>query len=125
MWPGRRPTTLAWTGDAAFLAEGGRDLLIDTARYWASRIRTDADGDGHLYGVMGPDEYHQVVDDNAYTNVMARWNLRQGADLLSQSGDTAYRGDVAGTGRRTGRRMEPGARASTSSSPATSSWSHS
>ncbi len=79
----------AWTGDFAFLAEGGSDLLTDTARYWASRIRTDADGDGHLYGVMGPDEYHRVVDDNAYTNVMARWNLRHGADLLSRSGDTA------------------------------------
>jgi len=37
--------------------------------------------------VMGPDEYHQVVDDNAFTNVMARWNLRSGAELLAQSGD--------------------------------------
>ncbi len=78
----------AWTGDFAFLAGVGRDLLIDTARYWASRIRTDADGSGHLYGVMGPDEYHEVVDDNAYTNVMARWNLRRGAELLSQSSET-------------------------------------
>ena len=80
---------VAWTGNSAFLAEGGRDLLIDTARYWASRIRTDSASNGHLYGVMGPDEYHQVVDDNAYTNVMARWNLRQGADLLSRAGDAA------------------------------------
>ncbi len=29
-----------------------------------------------IYGVIGPDEYHESVDDNAYTNVMARWNLR-------------------------------------------------
>ena len=76
----------AWTGDAAFLAGPGRDLLVDTARYWASRIRADAEGRGHLYGVMGPDEYHEVVDDNAYTNVMARWNLREGAKLLLKSG---------------------------------------
>ncbi len=75
----------AWTGDASFLVGAGRDLLVDTARYWASRIRVDEDGSGHIDGVMGPDEYHQLVDDNAYTNVMARWNLRRGAELLVQS----------------------------------------
>lgn len=75
----------AWTGDDALLTGGGRGLLLDTARYWASRIRLDTDGKGHIYGVMGPDEYHEIVDDNAYTNVMARWNLRHGADLLEGS----------------------------------------
>ncbi len=76
-----------WTADDQFLEVGrGRDLLIETARYWASRIRLDRSGRGHLYGVMGPDEYHQVVDDNAFTNVMARWNLRKAAGLFD-SGD--------------------------------------
>ncbi len=75
----------AWTGDAAFLTGAGRDLLVDTARYWASRIRRDTEGRGHLYGAMGPDEYHEVVDDNAYTNVMARWNLRRAAELLAEA----------------------------------------
>ena len=41
-------------------------------------MRLDADGAGHIYGVIGPDEYHELVDDNAFTNVMARWNLRRG-----------------------------------------------
>ena len=59
--------------------------MVDTARYWASRIRVDADGRGHLYGVIGPDEYHEIVDDDVFTNVMARWNLRRGADLLGSS----------------------------------------
>jgi trehalose/maltose hydrolase-like predicted phosphorylase len=76
----------SWTGDAGFLTGAGRDLIVDTARYWASRIRRDPAGHGHLYGVMGPDEYHEVVDDNAYTNVMARWNLRRGAELLENGG---------------------------------------
>jgi hypothetical protein len=77
----------AWSGDAGFLAQGpGRDLVVDTARYWASRIRLDRSGRGHLYGVMGPDEYHEVVDDDAYTNVMARWNLERGALLLEATG---------------------------------------
>ncbi len=69
-----------WTGDEEFAAGPGRELLVETARYWASRIRLDADGRGHIYGVIGPDEYHEPVDDNAYTNVMARWNLRRAAE---------------------------------------------
>jgi trehalose/maltose hydrolase-like predicted phosphorylase len=36
--------------------------------------------------VIGPDEYHEDVDDNAFTNVMARWNLRRGADLADELG---------------------------------------
>ena len=55
-------------------------LLTETARYWASRCRLDAAGRAHIDGVIGPDEYHERVDDNAFTNGMARWNLRAGAD---------------------------------------------
>ncbi len=75
----------AWTGDTAFLTGAGRGLVVETARYWASRIRPDAARRGHLDQVMGPDEYHQLVDDNAYTNVMARWNLRRGAEVLTRT----------------------------------------
>jgi trehalose/maltose hydrolase-like predicted phosphorylase len=70
---------LDWTGDAAFAAGAGRELLVETARYWASRARLERDGSAHIYGVIGPDEYHEPVDDNAFTNVMARWNLRRAA----------------------------------------------
>jgi hypothetical protein len=76
----------AWTGDATFLDGPGRPLIIETARYWADRVRADPTGAGHLCGVESPDEYHSVVDDNAFTNVMARWNLRRGADLLEGTG---------------------------------------
>ena len=69
----------AWTGDDAFLRGPARPLLHETARYWASRITVDPDGSAHLRHVIGPDEYHDDVDDNAYTNVMARWNLRAAA----------------------------------------------
>ena len=81
----------AWSGDTEFLAGPGRDLVLDTARYWAARIRLDPGGRGHLYGVMGPDEYHEVVDDNAFTNVMARWNLRRAADLAGPGSAEAER----------------------------------
>lgn len=76
----------AWTGDAELLAGPGGALLTDTARYWASRVRW-IDGRAHIFGVVGPDEYHEIVDDNAFTNVMARWNLRRAADVLEGAGD--------------------------------------
>jgi trehalose/maltose hydrolase-like predicted phosphorylase len=76
-----------WTGDEEFAAGPGSRLLVATARYWASRIRLDAEGRAHLYGVIGPDEYHEPVDDNAYTNVLARWNLRRAAAAAAPDGD--------------------------------------
>jgi trehalose/maltose hydrolase-like predicted phosphorylase len=66
-----------WTGDRAFRDGPGKRLLVETARYWASRVEPDGDGHLHVRRVIGPDEYHELVDDNAYTNVMARWNLRR------------------------------------------------
>ncbi|HET7856477.1 MAG TPA: hypothetical protein VFL41_08475, partial [Gaiellaceae bacterium] len=72
---------LDWTDDATFAAGPAQELLSETARYWASRIRVDRRGDAHIYGVIGPDEYHEPVDDNAFTNVMARWTLRRAAEL--------------------------------------------
>jgi trehalose/maltose hydrolase-like predicted phosphorylase len=72
---------LDWTGDEDFRNGAGRELLVETARYWASRVRFGADKRAHLYGVIGPDEYHEPVDDNAFTNVMARWNLRRAAEF--------------------------------------------
>ncbi len=74
---------LDWTGDALFEPRA-RELLLETARYWASRIRVDGEGRAHIYGVIGPDEYHEPVDDNAFTNVMARWNLRRAAALARE-----------------------------------------
>ena len=72
---------LDWTGDQQFSLGPARELFIETARYWASRIRYGNDGNAHIFGVIGPDEYHEPVDDNAFTNVLARWNLRRAAEL--------------------------------------------
>jgi trehalose/maltose hydrolase-like predicted phosphorylase len=72
-----------WTGDEVFACGAGCELIVQTARWWASRIELDDDGRGHIRGVIGPDEYHERVDDNAYTNVMARWNLRRAAAASS------------------------------------------
>ena len=66
---------VGWSGDDDFARGPGLDLLVETARFWASRVHIDPSGPAHVYGVIGPDEYHEPVDNNAYTNVLARWNL--------------------------------------------------
>jgi trehalose/maltose hydrolase-like predicted phosphorylase len=74
-----------WTGDEEFARGAGRRLFAETARYWVSRVRFDDDGRAHIDGVIGPDEYHELVDDNAFTNVMARWNLRRAAAAVGDA----------------------------------------
>lgn len=69
------------SGDSDFRAGMGADLLIETARMWASLGFFGKDGLFHVHGVTGPDEYTAVVNDNLYTNVMARFNLRAAAAL--------------------------------------------
>jgi beta-phosphoglucomutase family hydrolase len=66
------------TRDEDFLAGPGAQILFETARFWASRM-TRGERHHHIVGVVGPDEYHHGVNDNAYTNWMARFNLRQAA----------------------------------------------
>jgi trehalose/maltose hydrolase-like predicted phosphorylase len=72
---------LNWTGDAVMHGTVGRDVLMQCARYWCSRIETDRDGCAHIRNVIGPDEYHEAVDDNAFTNVMARWTLLRAVEF--------------------------------------------
>ncbi|WP_407708846.1 glycoside hydrolase family 65 protein [Arthrobacter nitrophenolicus] len=69
------------TGDTAFRDGMGAELLIETARMWISLGFFGKDGLFHIHGVTGPDEYTAVVNDNLYTNVMARFNLRAAAAL--------------------------------------------
>ena len=83
------------TGDEEFLAREGIDILVQTARLWADLgfWRGDGEGSFHIHGVTGPDEYTTVVNDNLYTNVMARFNLRRSAQAvrdLAQSAPEDY-----------------------------------
>ena len=79
------------TGDLAFLAGYGAELLVEIARYFAALAALDPAGDRyHLRGVMGPDEFHdgypdrpgEGVDDNAYVNVMSAWALARAFDAV-------------------------------------------
>jgi len=64
------------TGDDTFICEHGAELILDGAVFWASAAALEDDGSYHFRNVVGPDEYHDRVDDNAYTNQLAAWHLR-------------------------------------------------
>ena len=68
-------------GGTDFLVELGFELLVETARMWADLGFYGTDGCFHIHGVTGPDEYTTVVNDNAFTNLMARQNLRYAIEV--------------------------------------------
>ncbi|MGI9646348.1 MAG: glycoside hydrolase family 65 protein [Ilumatobacteraceae bacterium] len=72
------------TGDVELLAKEGAEILVETARLWADLGFYASNGEGtfHIHRVTGPDEYTTVVNDNFYTNVMARFNLRYAAHTV-------------------------------------------
>ncbi len=86
---------ICWAGDTEFRDGPGRPLITEAARYWASRVEPDEAGRCHIRNVIGPDEYHEGVDDNAYTNIMARWNLRLAANLVESDGIDGTEREVA------------------------------
>ncbi|MET2010309.1 glycosyl hydrolase family 65 protein [Microbacterium chocolatum] len=76
------------TGDEEFLHREGVDIAVETARLWTTLgfWRRDDTGEEsfHIHGVTGPDEYTTVVNDNLFTNVMARFNLRFAARTVRE-----------------------------------------
>jgi len=80
------------TGDYDFLNRGAIDILVETARMWADlgfwRGRGAESETFHIHGVTGPDEYTTVVNDNLFTNVMARANLRAAVRQVKRLRDT-------------------------------------
>lgn len=80
-------------GDLELMTEVGAEMLVETARLWEDLGFYGADGKFHIYGVTGPDEYTTVVNDNTYTNLMARLNLSYAASivrLMQQKWPDAY-----------------------------------
>jgi trehalose/maltose hydrolase-like predicted phosphorylase len=78
------------TGDDDWYAAQGAEIVLDTARFWASRAEWNAEAGRYEYNdVIGPDEYHDHVDNNAYTNHMARWNLQTALAALDWLKDKA------------------------------------
>ena len=71
------------TGDEDFLWRYGAEMLLEIARFLAGRAaRGSLTGKPGFYGVMGPDEFHMMVNNNAYTNYMGKRTLAFAAQTL-------------------------------------------
>ena len=77
------------TNDRDFARTEGVEILVETARMWVDLgfWRAEEDGQFHIHGVTGPDEYTTVVNDNLFTNVMARFNLERAAAAVTDLRD--------------------------------------
>jgi alpha,alpha-trehalose phosphorylase len=74
------------TGDEQFLRDCGAEMLVETARLWRDLgfYSDRKSGKFCINAVTGPDEYNTVVNNNAYTNLMARENLRYAAETVQK-----------------------------------------
>jgi alpha,alpha-trehalose phosphorylase len=81
-------TYLGATGDEDLLWDCGVEIAVETARFWVDLgffETSNPEGDSfHIHMCTGPDEYSALVDDNAYTNYMARFNLETAAAWVSR-----------------------------------------
>ena len=71
-------------GDPSFLHGSGVTLLVQICRFLASRAQVSPRGGYGYYGVMGPDEFHMMVNNNCYTNYMARRTFLSTLEVLDE-----------------------------------------
>ncbi len=80
------------TGDEDFMKHHGYEIFFDTAIFWGSRLEFNKQSDTyHINNVIGPDEYKEHINDDAFTNHMAHWCIENSIyyyDLLKEK-DTA------------------------------------
>jgi trehalose/maltose hydrolase-like predicted phosphorylase len=70
------------TGDDEWMSTRGAEIILDTAKFWESRVEWNPDRNCYdLRDVIGPDENHDRVDNNAFSNLMVRWHLRSALAL--------------------------------------------
>lgn len=70
--------------DDPFMRDHGAEIILDTARFWADRAEEEVVDGRRRYSfrdVIGPDEYHEHVDNNVYTNRMAQWHLETAREV--------------------------------------------
>ncbi len=81
------------TGDIKFLLDYGLEILIETARFWYAlgEFIPGFDGAFCIHEVTGPDEYTALVNNNLYTNIMARENLLYASGYLNDLEITNYK----------------------------------
>ena len=73
------------TDDEKFMKDCGYEMLFETARFCADRLEHNKSKDIYeITGVIGPDEFHVDVKNNAYTNMMVKWNLLMAYEMAKQ-----------------------------------------
>lgn len=73
-----------YTGDKAYLANFGLELLIAIARFWAQRVNFSQEkGKYVMLGVTGPNEYENNINNNWYTNYIANWCMEYAAETAN------------------------------------------
>ena len=65
---------IQYTGDISILFDGGFELIYQVAKFYISRA-TLRNGQYHFDDVIGPDEYHERINDNAFTNYGAHYAI--------------------------------------------------
>lgn len=74
-----------YTGDKSFVLHEGSKILTEMSRFWADRVHfSERKGQYMIHGVTGPDEYENNVDNNWYTNFLARWTLKYTLQILGE-----------------------------------------
>jgi len=95
IWPGEEEIHITadivhaiWTYyiatlDTNFLINYATPIIFETARFWASRLEYNKENDYYeLSNIIGPDEYHEHIKNNSFTNWMAKWNLQKAVELF-------------------------------------------
>ena len=74
-----------YTGDKSFVLHEGSKMLTEMSRFWADRVHYSKRNEQYMiHGVTGPDEYENNVDNNWYTNLLARWTLKYTLEILGE-----------------------------------------
>jgi kojibiose phosphorylase len=71
------------TGDTDFLYKFGAEIIFQTARFWMSRVEKRRDR-YEIRKVIGPDEFHEHVDNNAFTNYLVKWHLAYAVSIYKE-----------------------------------------
>lgn len=75
------------TGDSSVYKDGALDVLKECSLFFLSYATLREDGLYHLDDVIGPDEYHERVNDNAFTNYMARHAIDYTIEVMEHYGE--------------------------------------
>ncbi len=77
------------TGDDQWMRDCGAEIILDTAVFWGSRVEFNSQEQRYeIRGVIGADEYHELVHNNTFTNRMVQWHLEKALIVYDWLHDT-------------------------------------